>query len=72
MNKVSMFDKRGKYDVLSNVRLHPITAKRLVNEKIDCVINSVYFEVPTGKIDYIITFFKCIIERLNRANKEEV
>ena len=50
----------------SKVKLHPITAKRLVNERIKCTIGAMYFETPTTRLGYVITFIKCIKEFIIR------
>ena len=68
LSKIS--SKRTVYMYGSNITIDKWTAKRKVNEKIDCAINSMYFETPTGKIDWVITLFKCIIRELSKEREE--
>ena len=59
---------RGQFHLLprTDIRLQPITARRLVNERIKCTIGAMYFETPTTKLGYVITFIKCIKEFIIR------
>ena len=42
-----------------------------VNKKINATINGMYFETPQTITQYIVTFFKCIIEGLiKQLNKK--
>ena len=55
-----------EYTDLKNKYIYPITAKRLVNDKIKHTIGAMYFETPTTRLDYVVTFIRCIKEFIIR------
>ena len=62
--------RKNKYLHIKSIRIDKFDAKRGADKKIDCTINSMYFETPTGKIDWVITLFKCIIRELSKEREE--
>ena len=40
--------------------------RNIVNKKINTTIRGMYFETPKSPIQYVVTFFKCIVEGLIR------